>query len=86
MQKENFKTELEYKNKYPSGLYICSNCRAMTSSATYCQNCGWSVNGLFGTMNKGYIHSIADGQPIETFQPIELFELAKKGNGDERCD
>lgn len=83
MKQEKFNTELEFKNKYPSGLYICSNCRTMTTSSVYCPNCNWSANGLFRTMGNGYIYSIADGEPIEIFQPIEMFDAEKKGKSNE---
>ena len=83
MKQEHFKSELEYKNKYPSGLYICSNCRTMTTSSTYCQNCNWSANGLFKTMNKGFVYSIGEGNSVEIFQPIEMFENQKERESNE---
>ena len=78
MQTEEFKTELEFREKFPSGLYLCPNCGILTTNKFYCQNCGCQANGLFGTMNKGYKYKIGEESEQEIFMPVELFDRWKQ--------
>lgn len=71
---EIFKTKREYNKKFPSRLFICTNCGALTTSEYLCHSCGWRSDGLLKTMNLGYkyiIKEISD-DVHEIFPPLEL--------------
>ena len=74
MQVETFETRREFKKRFPSKLYICSNCGGMTASPDECFNCNWSANCLLKTMEKGYRYIIKEESENinEIFTPIEL--------------
>lgn len=66
---EVFNTIREFKNKFPSGLYICPKCGAMTNDKYVCSKCNNQSNNLF---YKGYEYEIKETNTIETiFKPIE---------------
>lgn len=74
MEIEVFETQREFNNKFPSGIYICSNCGKMTPYKYYCMYCGSRADGLFKTFNKGYKYIIKEvsSEVQEIFQPIEI--------------
>lgn len=72
METETFKTKREFKNKYPSGLFVCANCRQLSYDPYYCGNCGFRADGLVGTIGQGYKYTIEEsGETDEIFTPIE---------------
>ena len=73
METEEFESEREFRNKYPSGLYICSFCEKLTPFRYFCINCKSRADGLFKTFGKGYQYIIKEfGSEIyEIFTPIE---------------
>ena len=78
MQTETFKTQREFNNKFPTKMYICSNCGQLSDNKYYCSRCQWRADGLFRTMNRGYKYKILEtGVTEEIFKPIEL--LRKDG-------
>lgn len=73
MKEEEFETERDFKRKYQSNMYVCSNCHTLINDKYTCPNCGWRSDGLFKTMGKGYRYSIKQtGKTEEIFKPIEL--------------
>lgn len=78
MKKEIIKNQREFNKKFPSGLYICSNCGHMNFDKYICQNCGWRSDGLFKTMNKGYRYKLKEENfEEEIFIPIEKLKEDK---------
>lgn len=72
MIQEKFKTKREFKNKYPSGLYVCASCKSLSQDPYYCRNCGYRADGILKTMNNGYIYEIEEtGETAEIFTPLE---------------
>lgn len=71
---DEFKNEIEFFDRYPSGYYKCTNCGYMTISKYECPRCGFRADGLFKTMNKGYKYKIGNKE-YETFIPIERRKL-----------
>lgn len=72
MIKEKFKTKREFRNKYPSGLYVCTNCKGLSYDPYYCGICGYRADGILKTMNNGYIYEIEEtGEKEEIFTPLE---------------
>lgn len=86
MQKEVFKTQREFNKKFPSKMYICSNCGAAINDKYECMYCKWRADGLLKTWGKGYIYSILEtGITEEIFIPIELLKEQKgKENGEKQ--
>ena len=73
MKFEEFNSERDFKNKFPSGFYICSNCGYMSNNKYYCPRCKYSAKGLFKTLNKGYKYKIiSTNTEDEIFKPFEL--------------
>lgn len=72
METEKFETEREFNLRFPSKIYICSNCGALTDNALECKRCKWRADGLFKTAGKGYRYTIEEtGITKEIFRPIE---------------
>ena len=73
MNIEVFKTQREFNNKFPSKIYICSNCGKMTTDKMNCNYCGWRADGLLKTWGKGYKYIIEELSPEvqEIFRPLE---------------
>lgn len=70
---EEFNSERDFNNKFPSGFYLCPICGYMTNNKYYCQRCKFSAKGLFKTLDKGYRYKIlSNGTEDEIFKPIEL--------------
>jgi hypothetical protein len=78
MKVEHFKSEREFKLKFLSQMYICSNCEMITPSPYDCPSCGWSADGLFKTMNKGYKYQIDGQEEKEIFAPVEIIQERKQ--------
>lgn len=76
MKTEIFETEREFNNKYPSKLYICSNCNKLTPNKLICINCGWRADGLFKTNGQGYKYIIKEisSEEKEIFKPVEIIK------------
>ena len=71
MQEEVFKTQREFNNKFPSKIYICSNCKSLTGDPFQCPNCGNQSNSLPFKQNT-YTYQIEETGKTETiFTPIE---------------
>ena len=72
MESEIFKTKREFKNKYPSGLFVCANCRQLSHDPYFCRYCGFRADGLVGTIGQGLRYTIEEtGVTEEIFTPIE---------------
>ena len=84
-----FETVDDFKNKFPSGKYICCCCGGETTDYQVCNSgkaidkkgtvCDWKVYGLFGDMGKGIMVLVKDRvndfpKPITMFKPVELSE------------
>lgn len=81
-----FETSNDFKNKFPSGKYICPACNGISTSASICDSgkyinsikiCDWKSFGFFGTLGRGYSFIIKDTflkEPIvyNIFKPLEL--------------
>lgn len=72
---EEFETEKEFRLKYPSKIYICPRCGALTTDPQICTHCQNQSNSFLFTDNftykiNGKIHTI--------FKPIELLKGEKK--------
>ena len=71
---DEYRTEREFYQRFPSRFYICTNCGYMNASPYNCQRCGWRADGLLKTMDKGYKYAIVKtGEIKEIFKPIEVF-------------
>ncbi|MCD7740159.1 MAG: hypothetical protein LUH11_02295 [Candidatus Gastranaerophilales bacterium] len=80
MQTEKFETIREFNKKFPSKMYICSNCGQLTDDRYTCAQCGWRADGLLKTLDKGYKYTIAEKEITEEiFRPIEM-EKDNAGN------
>lgn len=64
--KREFKNRIEFKDEYPSGIYMCFKCGQFTTNPTVCSNCGTQANDLF----RGYRIKV-DGTELVIFRPIE---------------
>ena len=74
MHELTFKTQREFNNEYPSGLFQCSNCTNLTTDRYFCISCGWRADGLLKTQGKGLKYTIADTKKTEEiFLPIEFY-------------
>lgn len=77
---DEFRTEREFYQKFPSRFYICSNCGYMNDNQYTCQKCGWRSDGLLKTMDKGYKYKILETNKVyEIFKPIELEKGKENG-------
>lgn len=75
MQEEKFKSQREFNNRFPTGMYICSNCSELTTDRYTCTKCGWRADGLLKTWGKGFKYTILEtGITEEIFKPIELLK------------
>lgn len=75
METNVFKTEREFKKKFPSGLFVCSNCKKLVQDKKTCNWCGWRADGLFKTWGKGFKYAIEDiNQSDEIFAPVEIYK------------
>ncbi len=68
-----FKSEYEFRQKFPSGLYRCPSCNSIGNEPKHCKFCDWSADCLIKTMGKGIVVEI-DGKQNEIFKPIEIKE------------
>lgn len=79
MYEEQFNTQREFNKRFPSGLYICTNCGDLTEDRYTCRKCGWRADGLLKTWNKGFKYRIEEtGTEEEIFIPIELLKERKE--------
>jgi len=80
-----------FRDKFPSGKYICPCCDGETTDYQECNSgievdgrkCNWKVYGLFGDLGKGVRVIIKDKmdefpRPVAMFKPIELAEITSK--------
>lgn len=73
MKIEIIQTIREFNNKFPSKLFICSNCNQLINDKYTCNKCNWRADGLLKTMDKGFKYKILEtGITEEIFKPIEL--------------
>lgn len=73
MKCEEFNSERDFNNRFPSGFYLCPICGYMTNNKYNCPRCNWSAKGLFKTLDKGYKYKIlSTNTEEEIFKPIEL--------------
>lgn len=73
MEMDLFKDERDFFKKYPSRIYVCSNCGYKQPSRYNCQKCGWRADGLLKTWGKGYKFKIlSTGKEYEIFKPLEI--------------
>lgn len=79
MQEETFNTQREFNNRFPTKMYICSNCGELTDDKYNCSKCNWRADGLLKTWNKGYRYTILEtGITEEIFKPIELLKESEE--------
>lgn len=79
MQEEVFSTQREFNNRFPSKMYICSNCGELSEDKYTCRKCHWRADGLLKTWGKGYKYTILEtGITEEIFKPIELLRKEEK--------
>lgn len=69
MNYEYFKTNRDFKKKFPSGIYKCCQCNRITTNPYICIQCGKQANILFGDI---YKFKIGENPPETIFKPIEL--------------
>ena len=81
-----YDTMQDFKNKFPSGKFICPACEHISTDPETCNSgkeiskgkiCDWKSWGLFGTAGKGYKFIIKNdflNRPIvwDIFKPKEL--------------
>ena len=85
MIEEVFKTKREFNKRFPSKMYICTNCGQLTDDKYTCSKCGWRTDGLLKTQGKGYKYTILEtGITEEIFTPIELLKEGVKNNDKKR--
>ncbi len=71
MQQEEFETVREFKQRFPSKLYVCSRCGNLTTDPFICTSCSNQSNGFLYTDT--YIYTIKEtGETAQIFRPIEL--------------
>lgn len=81
MQEETFNTQREFNNKFPTKMFICTNCGQLTDDKYTCSKCGWRADGLLKTWGKGYKYTILEtGVTEEIFKPIELLKEGAKND------
>jgi hypothetical protein len=81
MQEEVFATQREFNKKFPTKMFMCSNCNAPVPDRYECMYCGWRADGLLKTWGKGYKYTILEtGITEEIFKPIELLKEGVKEN------
>lgn len=74
MQEMCFKNWREFNKKFPSKIYICTNCGSLTNDKFTCKYCGWRADGLLKTWDKGFKYTILEtNETEEIFRPIELY-------------
>ena len=84
METEKFKTQREFNKKFPSKIYVCSNCGYLTENKYTCSRCGWRADGLLKTWDNGYKYTIEEtGRTEEIFKPIELLKEGEENNGND---
>ena len=67
---DEFENERDFYNKYPSRLYLCSECNRLSPNPYFCWECGEQANKLI--KKKGiYEYKINDNK-YQIFIPIEL--------------
>lgn len=81
-----FDTAEQLSSEFPSGKFVCPNCKGISTDCTTCNSgiimenklpCDWKAWGLFGTMGLGYWFVVKDEflkRPVvhEIFMPLEL--------------
>ena len=78
MQEEVFETQREFNNKFPTKMFICSRCGALTTNPYQCGECGNQANN-FALTEKTYQYTILEtGKTEQIFKPIELYKENKK--------
>ena len=83
MQTEEFKTEREFNNKFPTKMYICSRCGSLTDNPYQCRECENQSNN-FALIDESYQYTILENGKTELiFKPIELF---KENNNGKQAD
>lgn len=78
MPTEVFKTRREFNNRFPSGLYICSDCLRMITDPYICTNCGQQSNTLFKDLKQNYSFVITE----ETKEIMTIFTPIEQQKGD----
>lgn len=79
MQTEEFKTEREFNNKFPTKMYICSRCGSLTDNPYQCRECENQSNN-FTLIDESYQYTILENGKTELiFKPIELFKENNNG-------
>lgn len=87
-----FDTVEQLRDKFPSGKFVCPNCKGISTDPRTCnsgvpmangQPCDWKAWGLLRTFGKGYWFVVKDDfleHPVvhEIFMPIELHEEQKE--------
>lgn len=72
MQQEEFETQRDFRNKFPSKLYICSRCSSLTTDPIICTSCENQSNNFLYEDN-AYKYTIKEtGTTVQIFRPIEL--------------
>lgn len=81
-----FDTTAQLSSEFPSGKFVCPNCKGISTDCTTCNSgiimgnglpCDWKAWGLFGTIGLGYWFVVKDEflkRPVvhEIFMPLEL--------------
>jgi len=79
MQEEVFETQREFNNKFPTKMFICSRCGALTTNPYQCRECENQANN-FALTEKTYKYTILEsGKTEQIFRPIELYKENKNG-------
>ena len=84
MQEEVFETQREFNNRFPTKMYICSRCGALTDNPYQCRQC-FNQATNFALTDKAYKYTILEtGIKEEIFTPIELLKESEGKNGGKR--
>ncbi|MDO5306866.1 MAG: hypothetical protein Q4E83_03815 [bacterium] len=80
MEVEIFETQREFNKKFPSKLYICSQCGNLTPNPYHCRSCNNQSNNFLLT-EKTYQYKILEtGISNTIFVPIEKEKEKMNGN------
>ena len=76
---QTFETLRQFNNTYPSKLYICPNCKKLTSNKYQCEFCQFQSNNI---ANQNYEYEIKEMNLKEKILPP--IETAKEKKNDRK--